>query len=56
MEIAISTNGRVKRLLNKIFGYLRTPDSQQGIPIETVAVIVHPEFRIHFTRSSRGHF
>jgi hypothetical protein len=56
LEIAISTNGCVKRLLNKIFGYLRTPNPQQGIPIETVAVIVYPEFRIHFTRSSRGHF
>jgi hypothetical protein len=38
----MSSNGCVKRLLNKIFGYLRTPNPQQGIPIETVTVIIYP--------------
>jgi hypothetical protein len=40
LKIAVRTNCCVKRLLNKIFGHLRTSNSQQGISIETVAVIV----------------
>ena len=44
------------RLLYKIFGHLRTPNAQEGISIETVAVIVYPAFWIDSTRSSCGHF
>jgi hypothetical protein len=56
LEVAVRTNGCVKRLLDKIFGHLRTPNAQEGISIETVAVIVYPAFWIDSTRSSCGRF
>ena len=37
LEIATSTNGCVKRLLYKIFGHLRTPNTQEGLGKEQIA-------------------
>src|SRR6516165_6584450 len=55
-ETLIHTNRRAERLLHKVSDHLRIANPQQGISIETVAVVVDPAFWIDCGRSSSQHF